>query len=48
MADQLPSFASTRAEIKLAVEQNAIDRGTLFIRVIVSLDIDGLFRQLEL
>ena len=47
MADQLPSFASTRTEIKLAVEQNAIDRGTLFIRVIVSLDIDGLFRQLE-
>jgi len=47
MADQLPPFTSTRAEIKLAVEQNAIDRGTLFIRVIVSLDIDGLFRQLE-
>lgn len=47
MADHLPLFASTRAEIKLAVEQNAIDRGTLFIRVIVSLDIDGILQELE-
>lgn len=29
MVDDLPSFTSTTAEIKLAVEQNAIDRGTL-------------------
>jgi len=47
MVENLPSFASSRAEIKLAVEQNAIDRGTLFIRVIVSRDIDGILRELE-
>jgi len=46
MAEQLPQFASTRAEIKLAVEQNAIDRGTLFMRVIVSYDIDGILQEL--
>lgn len=46
MAEQLPPFASTRAEIKLAVEQNAIDRGTLFMRVIISYDIDGMLDEL--
>ena len=47
MADELPPFASTTAEIRLAVEQNAIDRGTLFFDVIVSLNIDGMLRELE-
>lgn len=47
MVDDLPPFTSTTAEIKLAVEQNAIDRGTLFVRVIVSLDIDGMLQELE-
>ncbi|MBX3049933.1 MAG: hypothetical protein KF753_00590 [Caldilineaceae bacterium] len=46
MSEQLPPFASSRAEIKLAVEQNAIDRGTLFMRVIVSYDIDGILQEL--
>lgn len=38
----LPPFASTPDEIRKAVEQNALDRGTLLIRVIVSLEIDQL------
>ena len=47
MADDFPPFASTTGEIRLAVEQNAIDRGTLFLRVIVSLDIEDLLRELK-
>ncbi|HRJ42375.1 MAG: hypothetical protein KJZ86_17305 [Caldilineaceae bacterium] len=47
MAENLPSFVSSKAEIRRAVEQNAIDRGTLFVRVIVSLDIDGMLGELE-
>jgi hypothetical protein len=43
-SDQL---LSTPDEIKRAVERNAIDRGTLFIGVIVELDIEGLLRQIE-
>ncbi|MBN1148631.1 MAG: hypothetical protein JXA78_15335 [Anaerolineales bacterium] len=39
---QLPDFASTPDEIKRAVEQNAINRGSLLIKVIVSLKIDSL------
>jgi hypothetical protein len=39
---ELPSFASTPKEIKMAVEQNALDRGVLLIKVIVSLRIDTL------
>jgi len=39
---ELPSFASTPDEIRMAVEQNALDRGTLLIKVIVSLRIDVL------
>jgi hypothetical protein len=38
----LPAFASTPDEIRKAVEQNAFDRGTLLIKVIVSLEIDKL------
>jgi len=38
----LPPFASTSDEIKMAVERNALDRGTLLIQVIVSLRIDAL------
>ena len=47
MAGDLPSFASTTAEIRSAVEQNAIDRGTLFFRVIVSINIDSMFQELD-
>ena len=47
MADESPPVASAIAEIKLAVEQNAIDRGTVFFHVIVSLNIDGMLRELE-
>ena len=39
---ELPSFASTPDEIRMAVEQNALDRGVLLIKVIVSLRIDTL------
>lgn len=38
----LPEFASTPDEIKIAVEQNALDRGDLLVQVIVSLQIDTL------
>ncbi len=47
MAENLPSFVKSRDEIKSAVEQNAIDRETLFIRMIVSHDIDGILQELE-
>ena len=38
----VPSFASTPDEIRRAVEKGAILRGTLLIKVIASLDIEGL------
>jgi hypothetical protein len=44
---QSPSFASTPDEIKEAVEQNAFDRGTLLIKVIVSLEIDKLLALID-
>ena len=47
MAEEMPKFASTKAEIKQAVEQNAIDRGSLLVKVIVSLDIDGILDELD-
>lgn len=47
MAEEMPQFASTQAEVKRAVEQNAIDRGGLLIRVIVSLDIDSILEEHE-
>ena len=47
MTEKLPPFASTKTEIRQAVEQNAIDRGTLLIKVIVSLDIDGIIDELD-
>lgn len=46
-AKYLPSFASTPEEIRRAVEKNAIARGTLLIKVIVSLHIDDLFNEIE-
>lgn len=39
---QLPDFASTPDEIKRAVEKNAINRGSLLIQIIVSLNVDDL------
>jgi hypothetical protein len=42
-----PSFASTPDEIRKAVEQNAFDRGTLLIQVIVSLEIDKLLALVD-
>lgn len=47
MTERLPPFASTPAEIRQAVEQNAIDRGNLLIKVIVSLNIDGIIDELD-
>ena len=49
MTDQpeLPSFTSTPTEIRMAVEQNAKDRGLLFIQVIVSLRIDTMLARIE-
>jgi hypothetical protein len=43
----LPPFASTPEEIRKAVEQNAFDRGTLLIKVIVSLQIDKLLALID-
>ena len=43
----LPSFASTPDEIRKAVEQNAFDRGSLLIKVIVSLEIDRLLALVD-
>lgn len=43
----LPSFASTPDEIRKAVEQNALDRGTLLIKVIVSMEIDELLALVD-
>ena len=39
---ELPSFASTPGEIRMAVEQNALDRGVLLIQMLVSLRIEQL------
>ena len=44
---EIPSFASTSDEIRLAVEQNALDRGTLLVKVIVSLRIDALLGLID-
>src|SRR3990172_9218577 len=41
-AKYLPSFASTNGEIKRAVERNAIARGALLIKVIISLKLDNI------
>ncbi len=40
-------LASTPAEIRLAVETNAVDRGILLVRVIASLQIDSLLSVVE-
>jgi len=44
---ELPSFASTRDEIKRAVERGAIHRGELLIKVITSLKIDELLNTIK-
>jgi hypothetical protein len=44
---RLPSFTSTPDEIREAVEQNAFDRGALFIKVIASLEIDNLLASID-
>jgi hypothetical protein len=41
-AKYLPSFASTEEEVKRAVERNAIARGALLIKVIISLKLDSI------
>jgi hypothetical protein len=43
----LPPFASTPEEIRRAVERNAIERGVLLMRVLVSLELDGLLDTIE-
>jgi hypothetical protein len=43
----LPSFASTPEEIRQAVEANAIQRGILFVKVIMFQDFDGLIETVE-
>lgn len=43
----LPPFASTSEEIRLAVEQNALDRGVLLIKVMGSLQIDTILNLVE-
>lgn len=43
----LPPFASTSEEIRLAVEQNALDRGVLLIKVIGSLQVDTILNLVE-
>ena len=47
-AAYLPSFTSSEDEIKRAVERNAIARGVLLIKVIISLKIDELLKTIEL
>lgn len=42
-----PSFASTPTEIRMAVEQNAADRGVLLIQVIASLHIDVMLARID-
>jgi len=42
-----PSFASSPEEIRIAVEQNALDRGILLIKVIVSLQVDKVLSLVE-
>jgi len=44
---ELPSFASTPTEIRMAVEQNAQDRGVLLVQVIASLRIDTMLARIE-
>jgi hypothetical protein len=40
--EYLPSFASTPDEIKRAVERNAISRGTLLVKVIMAMNVEGI------
>jgi len=47
IADSLSSSTSTENEIKQAVEQNTIDRGTFFVRMMASFDIEGMLQELE-
>lgn len=46
-AEYLPSFASTADEIKIAVERNAISRGTLLVKVIMALDVEGILNTVQ-
>jgi hypothetical protein len=46
-AEYLPSFASTADEIKIAVEHNAISRGTLLVKVIMALDVEGILNIVQ-
>lgn len=43
----LAQFLSTPGEIRRAVERNAIDRGALFVGIIVELGIDELLGKIE-
>jgi hypothetical protein len=43
----LPPFASTSEEIKRAVERNAVQRGVLLVKVLVSLNMDGAIAAVE-
>jgi hypothetical protein len=45
--EELRHFLSTPEEVKRAVERNAIDRGVLFIGIIVELRIDDLLSKVE-
>jgi len=43
----LPSFASAAEEIKRAVERNAVQRGILLVKVLVSLNMDEAIATVE-
>ena len=45
---QMDKFLSTPDEIRRAVERNAVDRGTLFIGIIVELGLDELLDRVEM
>lgn len=44
---ELPPFTSSPEEIRLAVEQNALDRGILLIRVMRSQQLDSLLAEVD-
>ena len=45
--EYLPSFASTADEIRLAVERNAISRGTLLVKVIMTLGVEDILNLVQ-
>ena len=43
----LPAFSSTLEEISIAIEENALDRGVLLLKVMVALQIDRMLETLD-